>query len=79
MTARAPNTDMPYRVLGHTGERVSAIGLGGWHLSFPRLDEQAAVRIVRTAIDRGINFMGCLLYTSPSPRDGLLSRMPSSA
>ena len=24
-------------------------------------------------------FWGCLLYTSPSPRDGLLSRMPSSA
>ena len=27
----------------------------------------------------GDDFMGCLLYTSPSPRDGLLSRMPSSA
>ena len=26
-----------------------------------------------------INTKGCLLYTSPSPRDGLLSRMPSSA
>ena len=26
---------------------------------------------------RGLNI--CLLYTSPSPRDGLLSRMPSSA
>ena len=26
-----------------------------------------------------INFTNCLLYTSPSPRDGLLSRMPSSA
>ena len=25
------------------------------------------------------NALGCLLYTSPSPRDGLLSRMPSSA
>ena len=25
------------------------------------------------------NFIVCLLYTSPSPRDGLLSRMPSSA
>ena len=25
------------------------------------------------------NLNGCLLYTSPSPRDGLLSRMPSSA
>ena len=24
-------------------------------------------------------YMSCLLYTSPSPRDGLLSRMPSSA
>ena len=28
---------------------------------------------------RGITFYNCLLYTSPSPRDGLLSRMPSSA
>ena len=26
-----------------------------------------------------LGFGGCLLYTSPSPRDGLLSRMPSSA
>ena len=26
-----------------------------------------------------MQYMGCLLYTSPSPRDGLLSRMPSSA
>ena len=26
-----------------------------------------------------IDYYGCLLYTSPSPRDGLLSRMPSSA
>ena len=25
------------------------------------------------------DFIDCLLYTSPSPRDGLLSRMPSSA
>ena len=26
-----------------------------------------------------VEFNSCLLYTSPSPRDGLLSRMPSSA
>ena len=26
-----------------------------------------------------VSYWGCLLYTSPSPRDGLLSRMPSSA
>ena len=28
---------------------------------------------------KGYNYQSCLLYTSPSPRDGLLSRMPSSA
>ena len=46
-----------YRVLGSTGERVSAIGLGGWHLGLPTVDEQLSLRIVRSAIDRGINFM----------------------
>ena len=30
-------------------------------------------------VEFGTNWCGCLLYTSPSPRDGLLSRMPSSA
>jgi predicted aldo/keto reductase-like oxidoreductase len=45
------------RVLGKTGERVSAIGLGGWHLGLPVVDEQLSLRIVRSAIDRGVNFM----------------------
>ena len=49
--------DMPYRVLGRTGKRVSAIGLGGWHLALPRVDEALADRIIRTAVDRGITFM----------------------
>jgi aryl-alcohol dehydrogenase-like predicted oxidoreductase len=48
---------MPYRVLGRTGERVSAIGLGGWHLALPGLDEALADRIIRTAVDRGITFL----------------------
>ena len=50
-----PTTD--YRALGKTGERVSPVGLGGWHLGLPKVDEQLALRIVRSAIDRGINFM----------------------
>ena len=33
----------------------------------------------RAAQDARANHESCLLYTSPSPRDGLLSRMPSSA
>ncbi len=48
---------IPYRTLGRTGERVSAIGLGGWHLGLEQVDEPLSVRIIRTAIDRGINFL----------------------
>lgn len=48
--------DMLYRTLGRTGERVSAIGLGGYHIGNPG-DEQESTRIIRTAIDRGVNFM----------------------
>jgi len=46
---------IPYRVLGSTGEKVSVVGLGGFHLGRP--NEPEAIRIVRTAIDNGINFM----------------------
>lgn len=45
------------RVLGRTGVQVSLIGLGGWHLGFDYIDEELSIRIVRTAIDNGINFM----------------------
>ena len=48
--------DMIYRTLGRTGERVSAIGLGGAHIGRPS-QEQEGIRIVRTAIDHGITFM----------------------
>jgi aryl-alcohol dehydrogenase-like predicted oxidoreductase len=51
-----PST-IPYRTLGKTGEKVSAIGLGGWHLGLKSVDEQLSFRIIRTAIDRGINFL----------------------
>jgi aryl-alcohol dehydrogenase-like predicted oxidoreductase len=49
--------EIPTRTLGRTGERVSAIGLGGWHLALPHVDEPLSFRIVRSAIDRGITFM----------------------
>ncbi|HEX3183239.1 MAG TPA: aldo/keto reductase [Pyrinomonadaceae bacterium] len=51
------NSEMPRRRLGRTGVEVSLIGLGGWHLGFNYIDEQLAIRIIRTAIDSGINFM----------------------
>ncbi len=51
------NPEMIYRVLGSTGEKVSTIGVGGWHLGSAWVDEKLSIRIVRTAIDRGINFL----------------------
>jgi aryl-alcohol dehydrogenase-like predicted oxidoreductase len=48
---------MIYRILGSTGEKVSAIGVGGWHLGLKYVDERMAIRIVRSAVDGGINFL----------------------
>lgn len=47
---------LPTRTLGRTGVQVSAVGLGGWHLSLERVDEALARRIVHTACDYGITF-----------------------
>jgi aryl-alcohol dehydrogenase-like predicted oxidoreductase len=47
---------MIYRTLGKTGEKVSAIGLGGAHIGRASSAELATT-VVRAAIDRGITFM----------------------
>jgi predicted aldo/keto reductase-like oxidoreductase len=44
-----------YRKLGSTGERVSAIGLGGYHIGVP--DEKDGIHLIRSALDRGITFL----------------------
>jgi len=47
---------MPVRALGRTGVQVSLVGLGGYHLGLAP-DQQTATRIIRAAIDHGVNFM----------------------
>ena len=42
-------------------------------------EQTLAFTIASLGRERDTKFECCLLYTSPSPRDGLLSRMPSSA
>lgn len=54
--AETTSKGMPYRQFGKTGEKVSAIGLGGYHIGVPN-DAQLGVRIVRTALDNGLNFL----------------------
>lgn len=55
--AKEGEAAVPYRTLGRTGEHVSCIGLGGYHLGQPGLPEAEAIRIIRAAVDRGINFL----------------------
>jgi aryl-alcohol dehydrogenase-like predicted oxidoreductase len=57
MSANPAHSAIPSRGLGHTGERVSAIGLGGWHLGIPNTDEQLSIRLIRHAVDQGVSFM----------------------
>jgi uncharacterized protein len=54
---RAATGEMQYRTLGRTGQRVSIVGLGGAHIGLPSVSDADSVRIVRTAIENGINFM----------------------
>src|SRR5438093_6387367 len=54
--AETKTGDMIYRILGRTGQKISAIGLGGFHIGVPP-DEQEGIRIIRSAIERGITFM----------------------
>ncbi len=53
---RTTSTEIPRRPFGTTGEQVSILGLGGWHLGVPKTDRDA-VRLVREAIDSGVTFM----------------------
>jgi predicted aldo/keto reductase-like oxidoreductase len=48
---------MPSRALGRTGVKVSAIGLGGYHIGKKEIAEAESIRIIRSAIDGGITFM----------------------
>jgi aryl-alcohol dehydrogenase-like predicted oxidoreductase len=70
--------DMIYRQLGSTGERVSAIGLGGYHIGTAP-GEQDSIRLIRAAIDRGIDFLDnswdymdgkCEVWMGKALRDG---------
>jgi uncharacterized protein len=54
--AHASDSSLPMRTLGRTGEKVSLVGLGGFHLGM-QSDEQESIRIVRSALDNGMNFL----------------------
>src|SRR5258708_30301969 len=54
--AYAADAPFPTRTLGRTDEKVSVVGLGGYHVGM-QSDEQESIRIIRAALDGGINFL----------------------
>ncbi len=54
--AHAETEPFPMRTLGRSGEKVSIVGLGGYHIGM-QSDEAESIRIIRTALDSGINFL----------------------
>jgi aryl-alcohol dehydrogenase-like predicted oxidoreductase len=55
--ATAAGGDMPMRTLGSTGEKVSLLCVGGYHIGVKSLDEAASVRLMHEAIDHGATFL----------------------
>jgi len=50
-----PSTGLPMRPLGSTGQKVSIICLGGWHIRSIKEDAEA-IKIMHTALDEGLTF-----------------------
>ncbi len=57
LLARPVSGRMPMRPLGLTGERVSLLGLGGFHVGIDGLTDGEAIRLIRTALDGGVTFL----------------------
>jgi predicted aldo/keto reductase-like oxidoreductase len=51
------SSGIPRRTLGRTGEKTSLVGLGGYHIGVASLTDEEAIRIVRMALDSGVNFL----------------------
>jgi len=49
--------EMLYRTFGRTSEKISAIGMGGFHLGKSAVTDDEAARLIHAGIDRGITFM----------------------
>jgi hypothetical protein len=75
-TSAPSATGVPTRTLGRTGERVSIVCLGGWHIRSIK-DDAESIRVMHAAIDEGINFFdnAWIIGTAP-PRRSWARRSP---
>ena len=80
MTKQTPIDGGPFRSASVHGPLVDMMpNLTGDEVMVRPATGEDGVELRKTIDDEVVQWMGCLLYTSPSPRDATLSRMPSSA
>ena len=84
MAADERSGEMLYRKFAKAGERVSAIGLGGYHIGVSSLTEGESGRLIRSAVDRGIKFLDnswdymdgkCEVWMGKALRDGYRNKV----
>src|ERR1700730_12994143 len=64
-SSRAAEQPVPRRTLGRTGEKGSMVGIGGYHRGALSVEDREAIRIIRPALDNGVNFLdNCWDYTN---------------
>ena len=58
-SARIPSlaTGLPGRSFGKTDEKISVLGIGGYHIGVSRFTDSESVRLIQEAVDAGVNFM----------------------
>lgn len=69
-----PSERPKMRVLGRTGEMVSALGIGGHHIGDKKVTDDVAIQIMRSAIDRGVNFMDNAWFYKKGRSEELMGR-----
>src|SRR5205823_11815647 len=62
LLAESSDDGMIYRPLGRTGERVSVIGLGGWHIGQPSISEQESIQLIRQRSEEHTSELQSLAY-----------------
>src|SRR6059058_4125532 len=55
--SNASDQPVPRRTLGRSGEKVSIVGIGGYHIGAPSVEEKEGIAIIRSALDNGVNFL----------------------
>jgi predicted aldo/keto reductase-like oxidoreductase len=55
--SNASDQPVSHRTLGRTGEKISMVGIGGYHIGAPSVKEKDGIAIIRAALDNGINFL----------------------